>query len=165
MEHGNKTPRLEPGQKDALLLILLMTIVIGLPFAIRAYDRQLKPVPSTLGAREFILTGTAGRGWIPGEVRANDIVSLWQADGPPVKPVIEVNQGDRVILKLRSADVTHGFSLKAYGIYIARGIQPGKTVYASFTADRVGRFIFMCTVFCGDIHQHMEGTLLVKDNE
>jgi heme/copper-type cytochrome/quinol oxidase subunit 2 len=21
----------------------------------------------------------------------------------------------------------------------------------------------MCTVFCGDIHQHMQGTLIVKD--
>ena len=75
-----------------------------------------------------------------------------------------MSRGDRVVLKLRSADITHGFSLKAYGIYIAKGIQPGKTVYVSFTADQVGEFLFMCTVFCGDIHPHMEGTLVVRDN-
>ena len=113
--------------------------------------------------KEFSLTGTAGRGWVLGEVRANDIISLWRDDGPPIKPVIEVRKGDKVVLKLRSADVTHGFSLKAFGIYVAQGIQPGKTVYVSFTADKLGRFIFLCTVFCGDIHQHMEGTIVVRD--
>jgi heme/copper-type cytochrome/quinol oxidase subunit 2 len=74
-----------------------------------------------------------------------------------------VSKGDQVVLKLRSADVTHGFSLKAFGIYVAQGIQPGKTVYVSFKADKSGTFIFMCTVFCGDIHQHMQGTLIVNE--
>ncbi|UCD80147.1 MAG: hypothetical protein JSW26_01560 [Desulfobacterales bacterium] len=155
--------RIDPEKFDIFYLILVVIVIIGLPFGIRAYDQFLKPVQSTEGTREFILTGTASRGWVLGEVRANDIVSLWQDERLPVKPVIEVSQGDQVILKLRSADVTHGFSLKAYGIYIAQGIQPGKTVYVSFTADKFGRFIFMCTVFCGDIHQHMEGTLIVRE--
>jgi heme/copper-type cytochrome/quinol oxidase subunit 2 len=155
--------RINPAKLDVFYLVTLIIIIIGLPFGIRAYDRHLKPVQSTSGAKEFILTGTADKGWVLGEVRANDIVSLWQDDGPPIKPVIEVSQGDRVILKLRSADVTHGFSLKAFGIYVAKGIQPGKTVYVSFTADKIGRFIFRCTVFCGDIHQHMEGTLVVNE--
>ena len=154
---------ISPAKQDIFYLILLIVIVIGLPFGIRAYDRHLNPVQSNSGTKEFALTGTAGRGWVLGEVRANDIVSLWRDDGPLVKPVIAVSKGDQVVLKLRSADVTHGFSLKAFGIYIAKGIQPGKTVYVSFTADKVGRFIFMCTVFCGDIHQHMQGTLVVNE--
>ncbi len=135
-----------------------------MPFAIRAYDRYLNPVQSKSTVKEFSLTGTAGRGWVIGEVRANDILSLWRDDREPLKPVIEVCKGDKVVLKLRSADVTHGFSLKAFGIYVAQGIQPGKTVYVSFTADKLGRFIFLCTVFCGDIHQHMEGTIVVRDD-
>ena len=77
--------------------------------------------------------------------------------------MIEVSKGDQVVLKLRSADVTHGFSLKAYGIYVAKAIQPGKTVYVTFKADRTGSFSFMCNVFCGDVHQHMEGKLIVRD--
>jgi heme/copper-type cytochrome/quinol oxidase subunit 2 len=155
--------RIDPAKQDVLYLLLLILIIIGLPYGIRAYDRHLNPVQSGSAAKEFALTGTASRGWVLGEVRANNIISLWREDGPPVKPVIEVSRGDKVVLKLRSADVTHGFSLKAFGIYVAEGIQPGKTVYVPFTADKVGRFIFMCTVFCGDIHQHMEGTLVVRD--
>ena len=154
---------MESKKKDLTYLFFLILIIVGLPFGIRAYDRYLEPIALAPGTKEFTLTGHAQKGWLLGEVRANDIISLWQAEGPAIKPVIEVAKGDQVVLKLRSADVTHGFSLKAFGIYMAKGIQPGKTVYVSFTADKAGSFIFMCNVFCGDIHQHMEGTLIVKD--
>jgi hypothetical protein len=155
--------RIDPKKQDLVLLFFLVSIIVGLPFGIRAYDRHLKPQDVLQGAQEFTLTGHAQRGWVLGEVRANDIFSLWQKEGPLIKPSIEVFKGDQVVLKLRSADVTHGFSLKAFGIYVAQGIQPGRTVYVSFKADKIGRFIFMCTVFCGDIHQHMQGTLIVRD--
>ena len=154
---------LESKKKDLIYLFLLILIIVGLPFGIRAYDRYLEPAALTPDAKEFTLTGHAQKGWVLGEVQANDIISLWQAQGPAVKPVIEVSKGDQVVIKLRSADVTHGFSLKAFGIYMPKGIQPGRTVFVSFTADKVGTFKFMCNVFCGDIHQHMEGTLIVRD--
>jgi heme/copper-type cytochrome/quinol oxidase subunit 2 len=150
-------------KKDFIYLVFLILIIIGLPFGIRAYDRHLEPKEILKEAKEFTLTGHAQKGWVLGEVHANDIISLWQKNGPAEKPVLEVSKGDQVILKLRSSDVTHGFSLKAFGIYIAKGIQPGKTVHVSFNADKVGTFIFVCNVFCGDIHQHMEGTLIVRD--
>ena len=155
--------QIDPKKKDLVFLFFLILIIIGLPFGIRAYDRLQEPSDRIKGAREFTLTGHAQKGWVVGEVQANDIFSLWQEASQAVKPVIEVSKGDQVILKLRSADVTHGFSLKAFGIYVANGIQPGKTVYVSFTADKVGTYSFMCNVFCGDIHQHMEGKLIVRD--
>jgi heme/copper-type cytochrome/quinol oxidase subunit 2 len=155
--------RIDPKMQDLILLVLLILIIVGLPFGIRAYDRHLEPKEIRPGAKEFTLTGHAQKGWLLGEVQANDIISLWQKNGPAEKPVIEVSKGDQIILKLRSSDVTHGFSLKAFGVYIANGIKPGKTVFVSFEADKTGTFNFMCTVFCGDIHQHMEGTLIVKD--
>jgi heme/copper-type cytochrome/quinol oxidase subunit 2 len=150
-------------KQDLFFLLLLILIIVGLPFGIRAYDLYLEPKEIQPGTKEFTLTGHAQKGWVLGEVRAHDIISLWQQEGPEQKPVIQVSKGDQVVLKLRSADVTHGFSLKAFGIYVAKGIQPGKTVYVSFKADKAGTFIFMCNVFCGDIHQHMEGTLIVRD--
>jgi len=157
--------RTDSRKQDVIFLLFLILIIVGLPFGIRAYDRYLEPAALTPDAREFTLTGHAQKGWVLGEVQANDIISLWQAEGPAEKPVIEVSQGDQVVLKLRSADVTHGFSLKAFGIYMPKGIQPGRTVYVSFKADKAGTFVFMCNVFCGDIHQHMEGTLIVRDEK
>jgi heme/copper-type cytochrome/quinol oxidase subunit 2 len=155
--------RIDSKKQDLILLVLLILIIVGLPFGIRAYDRHLEPKEILSGAKEFTLTGHAQKGWILGEVQANDIISLWQKNGPAEKPVIEVTKGDHVIIKLRSSDVTHGFNLKAFGVYIAQGIKPGKTIFVSFKADKVGTFIFMCNVFCGDIHQNMEGTLIVRD--
>ena len=157
--------QLESKKQDVVYLLLLIIIIIGLPLGIRAYDRHLDPIKADPGTREFILTGHAQKGWVLGEVQANDIISLWQDNGPRQKPVIEVHKGDQVTIKLRSADVTHGFSLKAFGIYVAKGIKPGKSVYVSFKADKTGTFVFMCNVFCGDIHQHMEGKLIVRDKK
>ncbi len=154
---------MESKKRDLFYFFVIISIIIGLPFGIRAYDRYLEPKELTPDAKVFTLTGHAQKGWVLGEVQANDIISLWRDEGPVEKPVIEVSKGDQVVLKLRSADVTHGFNLKAYGIYIAKGIQPGKTIFVSFKADKTGTFIFMCNVFCGDVHSHMEGKLIVRD--
>jgi heme/copper-type cytochrome/quinol oxidase subunit 2 len=147
---------------DLILLILLMTVLVGLPLGIQAYDLELKQEKVPPGAKEFTLTGNAQRGWIKGEVRAYDALSLWIEKGKVEKPVLEVSKGDLVVLRLRSSDVVHGFSLKDFGVFVSDGIQPGKTVIVSFRADKVGSFIFSCNAICGDNHQNMQGTLVVK---
>jgi len=149
-------------KNDIVYLLVLVLLVVGLPLGILAYDRNLEPQNLPAGTKEFTLTGSARQGWILGEVKAHSILSLWRTDDSRHHPVIEVNKGDSVVLKLRSSDVTHGFTLKAYGIYLADGIKPGKTVYVSFNADKVGTFIFTCNVFCGDVHHRMQGTLVVR---
>jgi len=147
---------------DLIILFLLIVIIIGLPLGIRAYDRNLWPHKIPPGAKEFTLTGHAQRGWIPGDVRAFDVISLWGKSGPAEKPVIEVTKGDLVVLKLKSSDVVHGFSLKDLGVFITDGIQPGKVVFISFKADKIGTFNFSCNAICGDNHQNMQGSLIVK---
>lgn len=76
--------------------------------------------------------------------------------------VIEVNRGDRVVLKVRAMDVTHGFYLDGYGI--REEILPGQEKEIAFTADRPGRFMFRCAVTCGTFHPYMIGWLRVKPN-
>jgi heme/copper-type cytochrome/quinol oxidase subunit 2 len=147
---------------DLILLTLLVTILVGLPFGIQAYDREVKQEKVPAGAKEFALTGNAQRGWIRGEVHAYEALSLWGKKGTIERPVLEVSKGNLVVLELRSSDVVHGFSLKDFGAFVSDGIQPGKTVIVSFRADRVGSFTFSCNAICGDNHQNMQGTLVVK---
>ena len=147
---------------DLIILFLLIGIIIGLPLGIRAYDQHLWPKKLPSGAKEFTLTGHSQRGWLRGNVRALDVISFWRETGPMKKPVIEVTKGDLVVLKLKSSDVVHGFSLKDLGVYITDGIQPGKVVFVSFKADKAGTFTFSCNSVCGDNHQKMQGTLIVK---
>ena len=147
---------------DYLFLFLLIAIIVGLPYGIWTYDRQVWQNKIEPGVKEFTLTGHTQKGWLLGEVQAFEVVSLAQSHKHVEKPVIEVRQGDRVVLKLKSSDVVHGFSLKDAGIIITDGIQPGKVVLVSFTADKVGTFTFSCNAICGDNHENMQGTLVVK---
>lgn len=148
---------------DMIIAVLMGVILIGVPLGIAQYDRHVSSQKIPAEARVFTLTGHSERGWIIGEVLAYDAVSFWQKQGQPLeRPIIRVKKGDLVVLKLASSDVLHGFSLKDFGIYLTDGIQPGKIIYVSFRADRAGTFTFSCNAICGDIHQNMQGTLLVR---
>jgi heme/copper-type cytochrome/quinol oxidase subunit 2 len=73
--------------------------------------------------------------------------------------VIEVNQGDNVVLDITAVDTTHGFGLSAYNI--DKVLPEGKTVRIEFNADKKGEFTFKCTKFCGWGHFGMTGKLIV----
>ncbi len=71
-----------------------------------------------------------------------------------------VKLGDRVTLRLRSVDVTHGFSLPQFNI--SKDMPAGQTVEATFDANQTGTFFFFCTVFCGGGHGEMSGQFTVE---
>jgi len=147
---------------EFVFLSILILILAGVPFGIRAYDQKVwrDEIPSD--AKVFTLTGHRQRGWLLGDVHAHDVISLWSQNKSMKKPVIEVRKGDLVVFKLKSSDVVHGFSLKDFGVFLKEGIQPGKVTQVSFKADKVGIFTFSCNAICGENHQNMKGTLVVK---
>ena len=73
---------------------------------------------------------------------------------------IKVKQGQKVILHIKSIDVTHGFALPDYKI--KENLEPGKTVTVEFVADKKGTFTFFCSVYCGSGHRSMRGQLIVE---
>jgi cytochrome c oxidase subunit 2 len=74
---------------------------------------------------------------------------------------LEVEEGDRVTLTLRSTDVTHGIALKPFRIKTAipKGGQP---VTVEFVAEKAGTFEFRCSEYCGPRHSGMRGRLVVR---
>jgi len=155
MKIGNK-------HLDIIFFVILILTIAGLPVGIIIYDNFVwqRKIPSD--AKAFTLTGHTEKGWLLGDVQALDILSLWRKQGLAEKPVIQVTKGDRVVFKLKSSDVVHGFSLKDFEIIITDGILPDKVTLVSFLADKVGTFIFSCNAICGDNHQSMQGTLIVN---
>lgn len=149
-------------KKDYYYLFIIIVLLIFIPIGIKQYDQSLKPKNLTANTKEFTLTGNSEKGWILDEIQAYDIITIFKNNERQAEPTLHVSKGDQVILKLRSSDVTHGFELKAYGIYISEGIDPGETIYIKFKADKEGTFLFKCNVFCGDIHHSMQGTLIVQ---
>ena len=147
---------------DLFGCVLILSIIIGLPLSIHTYDRYLWQNKISGTGSVHTLTGHTHRGWILGDVKAYEVASPGMANPTIEKPVIKVRKGEQVVLKLKSSDVVHGFSLKDFNIFINDGIQPGKVTVVTFTADKEGTFTFACNAICGDNHQIMQGTLIVS---
>jgi len=73
---------------------------------------------------------------------------------------IKVRTGDAVRLKVKSVDVAHGFGLPDFNIDTR--LEPGKETTVEFVANKKGTFTFFCSVFCGQGHKDMKGTLVVE---
>jgi cytochrome c oxidase subunit 2 len=73
---------------------------------------------------------------------------------------IEVTEGERVRLLVRSADGVHGIEIKRFKVNkpVPRG---GKPVPIEFTAGAAGSYDILCSEYCGDGHEAMTGTLVV----
>ena len=74
---------------------------------------------------------------------------------------IEVEQGETVVLELRSADVEHGLEIKELKVSVVIP-KTGETVRTEFIAEKSGTFSFKCSEYCGNGHSRMKGRLIVK---
>lgn len=88
-----------------------------------------------------------------------DVVTSRYAFTPGSDAAINVTEGQVVVLRLTSTDVTHGFAITEYGINVE--VPPGEVVEVKFRASRAGDFLIYCTVFCGVGHPEHKGTLHV----
>ena len=73
---------------------------------------------------------------------------------------IVVKQGESVVLEFTAPEVAMGFFAPELGLRAL--IVPGEVAKVPFTADKAGRFDFLCDVFCGDGHEGMNGHLVVQ---
>lgn len=76
--------------------------------------------------------------------------------------IIKVNKGDEVRIRLLSEDVRHGFFLDGYNVRTTT--YPGQEGSLKFVANKAGRFVFRCSVTCGEFHPYMVGYLIVEPN-
>ena len=74
---------------------------------------------------------------------------------------IMVRKGEAVVLEFSAPEVAMGFFAPELGLRTL--IIPGEVARVPWRADRVGRFDFVCDVFCGDGPEGMNGHLVVKE--
>jgi plastocyanin len=74
---------------------------------------------------------------------------------------IEVREGERVRLTVRSVDVAHGLAIPSLGIQLQIPAA-GEPVTIEFVASEPGTHPFSCSVYCGVDHGRMSGTLTVR---
>jgi cytochrome c oxidase subunit II len=73
---------------------------------------------------------------------------------------IEVTEGERVRLIVKSADGVHGAEIKKFKVNkkVPRG---GEPVTIEFVASAAGQYPILCSEYCGDGHEDMKGMLVV----
>jgi cytochrome c oxidase subunit 2 len=74
--------------------------------------------------------------------------------------MLEVTEGDRVRLTLRSTDTEHGLEIKKLKVKVAVP-EGGDPVTVDFVADKAGTYEFKCSEYCGSGHGRMKGRLVV----
>jgi len=148
---------------DLCYLLLAVLVMATLPTVVSAYNTYSFNKQASGNARVFLLTGNRERGWVLGPISAADVLKYSLEPAKMEHPVIRVRKGEKVVLKLTSSDVVHGFSLKDFGVFVDQGIQPGKPTTVSFVADKVGTFKFVCNSICGSHHEQMYGTIVVTN--
>ena len=86
---------------------------------------------------------------------------LWGYNGQSPGPTIEVVEGERVRLRVSSADGVHGLQIRRFRVnkLIPRG---GQAVTIDFVAGAPGRYEILCSEECGDGHEAMAGSLIVR---
>lgn len=92
-----------------------------------------------------------------GEARTIEVVAKRFAFEPAR---VEVTEGERVRLVVKSADGVHGIEIKKFKINkkVPRG---GDPVTIDFVASAPGEFPILCSEYCGEGHEDMKGMLVV----
>jgi cytochrome c oxidase subunit II len=77
---------------------------------------------------------------------------------------IEVTEGDRVRLIVRSADGPHGVEIKQFKVkkFVPRAKPGDSPIIIEFLASAAGTFPILCSEECGKGHKDMTGTLVVN---
>jgi cytochrome c oxidase subunit 2 len=104
----------------------------------------------------LLVVASSARGY--GAERSFDVTASRFEFNPAT---IEVEEGDHVVLHLKSGDTTHGFSIKEYKIKQAIP-KTGEVVTVEFDAAKAGTFVFGCSEYCGSGHSRMKGKLVVS---
>ena len=110
------------------------------------------------GITAATVAGQPGAPSPAGEIREIEIVAGRYSFAPDT---IEVAEGERVRLVVRSVDVTHGLAIESLGVDVEIPAD-GETVTIDLDTPPAGAYDFTCSVFCGVGHGRMAGTLTVR---
>jgi cytochrome c oxidase subunit 2 len=73
---------------------------------------------------------------------------------------IRLKRDETVRLSFTAPEVPMGANFPDFGV--RTDIVPGQPAQLQLTADKAGRFTFLCDVFCGTGHEDMSGTVVVE---
>jgi cytochrome c oxidase subunit II len=132
-------------------------LLLGAAAMSHQQDPAAASAPFDSSRRASASTLAQGGPSVEGEARSIEIVAK-RFSFEPAR--VEVTEGERVRLVVKSGDGVHGVEIKKFKINkkIPRG---GEPVTIEFVAATAGEFAILCSEYCGDGHEDMKGMLVV----
>jgi heme/copper-type cytochrome/quinol oxidase subunit 2 len=140
--------------------VLVLAMLVAVPLWALREEARVNDYSEEENLRVFTMTALADGGIFTFE----DVVghNYWRRQPEVARPVVRV--GETVLFRLKSADVTHGFSIPELDvgpIYI----EPGYVTEIRFEPKESGEFLIQCTARCGCCHEEMFAILEVRGPE
>jgi heme/copper-type cytochrome/quinol oxidase subunit 2 len=142
---------------EAVALALVLLALVGIPLWVLRQDTLSRRIPGEESLRVIEMTALARGGIFTFE----DLPAhrAWRGQPAVARPVVRV--GERVLFRLRSADVIHGFSIPELQVGPIQ-IEPGSVTSVLFEPTEPGEFLIQCTYRCGGCHEEMFAILEVR---
>lgn len=74
---------------------------------------------------------------------------------------LRLDAGQAYRFKMMAVDIAHGASIELGKGGRMMRLQPGRITEAALTFQKPGRYLMVCTVYCGEAHQLMQATIEV----
>ena len=111
--------------------------------------------------RQLILACTlGGLGALAGAQPAEKVIAVVARKFVFLPSEIALRRGEPVVLEFTAPEVVMGFF--APDLNLRAVIVPGQVARVRCVPDRVGRFDFLCDIFCGEGHEGMSGRIVVS---
>jgi heme/copper-type cytochrome/quinol oxidase subunit 2 len=146
--------------KEIAGVLAVLLVLVGLPVVLWHWRNVTSVRRYPAGTKIITLTAVAKGGvWTQDDVVG---LSYWWRK-PTRTGDIPLNQGDHVVVRLRSADVLHSFAIPLLRLGPV-DIPAGHTVDVEFDATQPGILTFLCLQVCSLQHQGLHGRFVVKGN-
>jgi heme/copper-type cytochrome/quinol oxidase subunit 2 len=150
-------PRTMKGKEVAGVLVIL-AVLLGLPMLLVYWRTVGLAHRYPANTKVIKLTAVADGGiWTQEEIVGYNY--WWRKPSRTEK--ILLNQGDHVVVLLRSADVLHSFAIPLLHVGPVE-VPAGHTIEVAFDANRPGELTFLCWQVCSPDHSKLQGDFLVK---
>lgn len=155
--------QLKENLKEITALSAIVLILVGLPMLIFWYDKVHLPSQNPKGTRIINLTAKVSQEvclWTEEDV--NGLNYWWKRF--KFAEEIPVNVEDKVVFRVKSADVLHSFAIPQFRIGPYE-VEAGKVKEVKFSAERGGNFKYLCWLWCSDCHGDLTGKIIVTPPE
>ena len=147
--------------KEAAGVLAVLMVLVGLPPVLWSWRNIVVPHRFPADTKIITLTAVAKGGiWTQEQVVGHN---YWRRTPTRTQEIL-LNQGDHVVVRLRSADLLHTFAIPILRLGPV-DVPAGHTVEVEFKAERAGVLTFLCWQVCSPEHPNLHGRFLVKSKD